>query len=250
MNFKLTFKYYLLIISILFWFFRLNSLGFDNTNNDSIRWFIRSETFLQAIKDGNFSETSQKYHPGVTLMLINSFTRQLFYTYQYSFNISKIDLMSSTNFVYTNLFSKFGLILIIYFVVLYQISLISKLWDKNIGLIYFFILAVEPYFIGINRWFHLTSLEVVFSFTSILLLLYWLRFKDKWAFILSAVFIALGVLTKVTTIVLGLVLFVILLKEYFTNKKVVNFFYFFLIYLGTIFLLFPALWITPIQVSS
>ncbi len=250
MNFKLNFKYYLLIISILFWFFRLNSLGFDNTNNDSIRWFIRSETFLQAIKDGNFSETSQKYHPGVTLMLINSLNRQLFYTYQYSFNIPKIDLMSSTNFVYTNLFSKFGLILIIYFVVLYQISLISKLWDKNIGLIYFFILAVEPYFIGINRWFHLTSLEVVFSFTSILLLLYWLRFKDKLAFILSAVFIALGVLTKVTTIVLGLVLFVILLKEYFTNKKLVNFLYFFLIYLGTIFLLFPALWVAPVTVSS
>ena len=243
------FKFYLLIISILFWFFRTNSLGFDNTNNDSIRWFIRSEAFLQAIKDGNFAETSQKYHPGVTLMIINSFNRQLFYTYQYSFSNSKIDLMSSTNFVYTNLFSKLGLIIVIFAIVLLQVKLISSIWNRNISLLYFFILAVEPYFIGINRWFHLTSLEVVLSFTSILLLLLWLKNKNKSAFIFSAIFIALGVLTKVTTMVLGVVLLVILIKSYLNNKKISYFLYYFLIYLGTIFLLFPALWVDTYNVS-
>lgn len=213
------FKFYLLIISILFWFFRTNSLGFDNTNNDSIRWFIRSEGFLQAIKDGNFSETSQKYHPGVTLMLINSFNRQIFYTYQYTFSNSKLDLMSSSNFGYTNLFSKLGLLIVLFMIILVQVSIISKLWNKNTALLYFFILSIEPYFIGINRWFHLTSLEVIFSFTSVLLLLLWLKNRNKHAFIFSAIFIALGVLTKVTTIVLGVVLFVILLKAYLQEKN-------------------------------
>lgn len=244
------FKFYLLIISILFWFFRTNSLGFDNTNNDSIRWFIRSEGFLQAIKDGNFSETSQKYHPGVTLMLINSFNRQIFYTYQYTFSNSKLDLMSSSNFGYTNLFSKLGLLIVLFMIILVQVSIISKLWNKNSALLYFFILSIEPYFIGINRWFHLTSLEVIFSFTSVLLLLLWLKNRNKHAFIFSAIFIALGVLTKVTTIVLGVVLFVILLKAYLQEKKLSIFIYYFLIYLGTIFILFPALWVDLQRVSN
>jgi len=237
------FKFYLLIISISFWFFRTDSLGFDNTNNDSIRWFIRSEAFLQAIKDGNFSETNQKYHPGVTLMLINSFNRQIFYTYQYTFSNSKLDLMSSSNFGYTNLFSKLGIVIVLFVIILVQVSIISELWNKNTALLYFFILSIEPYFIGINRWFHLTSLEVVFSFTSVLLLLLWLKNRNEYAFIFSAILMALGVLTKVTTVVLGVVLFIILLKAYFQEKKFSIFIYYFLIYIGTVFILFPALWV-------
>ena len=50
---------FLFLIIFLFWLVRINSLGADINNNDSTRWFVRSGDFLQALKDGNFQNTSQ-----------------------------------------------------------------------------------------------------------------------------------------------------------------------------------------------
>ena len=243
-------NFYLFIIIFLFWFFRLENLGFDNTNNDSTRWMMRSEAFLQALKDGNFSETNQKYHPGVSLMLINGFSRQIFYIYQYNFLDKKVDLMSFEYFGYTNLISKFVVILVIFFIVLIQIKLISILWNKEVALWYFFMISIEPYFIGINRWFHLTSLEVFFGFTAILLLLVWRKLNNSLYFVCSSIFLALAVLTKVTSIIIGLVIFVILIENFLKHKKFSYFVYYLFIYLGTLFILFPALWTDSINVST
>lgn len=242
--------FYFILIFILFWAFRLNSLGFELNNNDSTRWMYRSEAFLQAVKSGNFSETNQKYHPGVTLMIINSVTRQAYYFLSSKFGLERVNLMAPENFGNTNFWFKFTLLIVIFLVICVQINIIAKLWNLNVALWYFFILSVEPYFIGINRWFHLTSLEVVFGFTSILFILAWNKFKDSKYFVLSAIFLALGVLTKVTTIVLGVVILFVLVKNYLETKKISNFIFYFLIYLGSIFVLFPALWAEPFKVSN
>lgn len=244
---KLTFNHYLIAISILFFVVRVNSLGFDQTNNDSIRWFNRSEGFLTAIKTFNFNQTYQTYHPGVSLMLVNSFFRQIFYTYQYSALDSKINIMSPDNFVYLNFFSKLANIFVLFLCLLLQAFLIKKLWRMKVSLLYFFFLACEPYFIGINRWFHLTSFEVVFSFTAILLILYWNKFASNIHLYLSALFLTLAVLTKVTTLILIPIFFFILFKNYLQNKDIRFFLRFIGVFVITLFLFFPALWVTPIQ---
>ncbi len=61
---------------------RVFGLGTDISNSDAARWHRRSESFLSAIKQGNFSATYQKYHPGVTLMWINSLVKQTAFSYQ------------------------------------------------------------------------------------------------------------------------------------------------------------------------
>ena len=108
-------------------------------------------------------------------MIVNSALRQSFYIYQYSFMDQKIDFMSPYLFPFVNLISKMGNITVIYLILLFQVYLISKLWRKKTALLYFLFLSVEPFFIGINRWFHLTSFEVMFSFTSVLLIIYWFK---------------------------------------------------------------------------
>jgi hypothetical protein len=245
---KLTFEKYLIIISTLFFIFRVNSLGFDQTNNDSVRWFNRSEGFLSALKSRNFAQTYQSYHPGVTLMIVNSTFRQSFYTYQYSFSDQKIDLMSYRVFPYLNLFSKLGNILVLFGVTLLQVFLIKKLWRVKTALVYFLLISLEPYVIGINRWFHLTSFEVAFGFTSILLVLYFNKFSKIKYLVLSAFFFALAVLTKVTSLILGPIFIFVLAYRYMKNKDVKEVLYYGLSLFLFIFILFPALWVSPLEV--
>lgn len=249
MSLAKNFKFWIIAISLIYFLFRIPFLGFDQTNNDSQRWFVRSEGYLQALKDFNFKETHQKYHPGVTLMFINSIFRQSFYSIQYSLFSSKINIMSAENFPITNMISKFGVIIVVFLVLLYQTSLIKKIWDSQISLIYFFFISTEPYFIGINRWFHLTSFEVVFGFTSVLLILLWLKERESKYFILSALFLAFGVLTKVTTLITGLVILFVLIKNYLENKTIKEFFTYLLLYLSFIFILYPALWVDMFATS-
>ena len=87
----------------------------------------------------------------------------------------------------------------------FQFALINRLFGKEAALAYTFYLALEPYFIGINRWFHLTSFEVFFSFTAFLLVLQW-YFGDKKGyknFIFSAIMIGVGLLSKMTVLITG-----------------------------------------------
>ena len=64
------------IYTLLFWiafiilasFPRLYKLGKDFHSIDSDRWFRRSVAFQDAFLKGDFAQTYQKQHPGVTLM--------------------------------------------------------------------------------------------------------------------------------------------------------------------------------------
>ncbi len=244
------FKYKLIAITLIYLFFRLDSLGYDHTNNDSVRWFLRSEGFLQALKDRDFSDTYQKYHPGVTLMIVNSAIRQSFYSYQYTFTDYKVDLFDWDIFPLLNLFSKLGMVVVVLLTVFLQVNLIKSIWSEKSAIFYFLFIAVEPYFIGINRWFHLTSFEVVFGFTSVLYILYWLKNRTYRNLALSSVFLALAVLTKVTSVVIGPVILLVLVKDFLKNRQFKPTIYYFIFYLTTIFVLFPSLWVEPIQTSG
>lgn len=240
---------YFLIISIIFLVLRIINLGYDHTNNDSVRWHNRTDSFLEALKDFQFEETFQRYHPGVTLMWLGSVPRQIFYTIQYSFFDEKLNIYSYDNFPHTNFLSKLSVILAIFAVITIQVHLIGKLWGTNTSLIYFFLISVEPYFVGINRWFHLTSLEVVFGFAAILSILVFLNTRIKKYFFVSAIFLGLSVLTKVTSLILLPIIIIVLVLYWKQTREFEVFSFYFLVYLLTIFILFPALWVRPFEVS-
>ena len=202
------------LVSLLFLIPRFSGLGFDQTNNDAVRWYQRTEGFMMAVRSGDFEKTYQQYHPGVTLMIINAVTRQIIYSYQYTFLDYKIDLYHPSFFPYFNAFSKGVLILVIFSILILQKFLIKEIWNEKISWIYFFMFAIEPYMIGINRWFHLTSLEVMLMLTSILFTFYYSKKRSLKFICASGFFLGLAILTKVSAlIILPVLLFSLLFSE-------------------------------------
>lgn len=236
----------ILTILVLTFFISLRvfGLGTDISNSDAARWHRRSESFLSAIKQGNFSATYQKYHPGVTLMWINSLVKQTAFSYQLKTAGEPKSLENADYYPIIHGISKGVLVLVLGALLLFQIKYISILFDKKTALIYAFLMAVEPYLIGINRWFHLTSLEIFLVFTSLLALLVWSKEKSSKTLVFSSILFGLAVLTKTS----ALILLPILLFVFIKDKKWKELGIFSLISVITFYILFPAMWVESIQV--
>jgi 4-amino-4-deoxy-L-arabinose transferase-like glycosyltransferase len=107
-------------------------------------------------------------------------------------------------------------------------------------------MALEPYLVGIDRWFHLTSLEAYFGFTAILFLLVWVKDKKDKNLIFSGIFYALAILSKVSALLILPIFLLVVLIEGRKNSPeagdvVKNFSLFFLATLATGLILFPSL---------
>lgn len=245
-----TFTVLILAICVGFLLTRLPELGFDFTNNDAFRWHTRSQNFAKALKNGDFAQTYQRYHPGVTLMWLNSAVIFVTTNYQTLFTHTG-DIKTLQNADYFPILdgiSRGELVLVLLVLLLVQIFTLEKLFNKKVALFYGALVVVEPYMIGINRWFHLTSLEVFFGFTSLLLAFYWHKFTSQRALGFSAVFLALAILTKMTALITLPVLLVVFASKYAKTKKLAVPLLFAGITLVTIFVLFPALWVDPLGV--
>lgn len=223
---------------------RLTGLGSDVSNSDAGRWHRRSESFLGAIKHGDFKETYQRYHPGVTLMWINSFVKQVSFSYQYKTTTHPMTLENADYYPIIHGVSKGVLVFVLAVLLVMQIRCISKLFDNKTSLIYGFMISVEPYLIGINRWFHLTSLEVFLVFTSLLYILVWRKFGGKKILVLSSVLYGLAVLTKTSSLIMLPVFLLIFIK----NRSWKDIAVFFIVSLCTFYVLFPAMWVEPVFV--
>jgi hypothetical protein len=239
----------LLIIFLLFLAPRLAGLGKDLTNSDAARWHTRSENFLVALKIGDFKSTYQRYHPGVVLMWINAAVKQFAFSYQLTFTDAPKTLNNADWYPTIHGISKGANVLMLFGLFVLQLHLLRNLTNKKVALWYGFFLAIEPYFIGINRWFHLSSFEVYFAFTSLLALLMWSKSKSRKFLILSAVLFALALLSKITSLIMGGVFLYVFVAEYVKTKDARSLLTSAATFAGvcfiTLFLLFPALWVAP-----
>lgn len=233
------------LIIVLFFSFRLPRLGYDLSNADAIRWHSRSEHFLNALKIGDLVQTYQHYQPGVTLMWLSAGIKQVTQTYQLRGNADYFPIIERN--------TRSVLVIILAFLLVFQAYFVSKLFGYSTSLYYMFLMAVEPYLIGIDRWFHLTSLETYLAFASFLALFYWCKSRKTLFFYLSAVAFGLGVLTKLTTIATVPVLVALIVyyghkeKRSFVNvlKSLVIFG---ITSLAVFVALFPAMWVQPLYV--
>jgi len=235
------------IIIVIFLLLRLPSIGADITNSDAIRWHRRSEKFLDALKQQEFVSTYQHYQPGVTLMWINSVVKQASLTYQRNFVEEPKSLEHSNYYPKIHGISKGAMVLALVALLFLQMHAIKDLFSEKVALFYGFLVATEPFLAGIDRWFHLTSFETFFAFTSFLMLLMWKRGTYKYALHLSAIFFSLAVYSKLTAAVIAPALLVIFLSEKKSIKPFVNFV---VISLAAFILLLPALWVDPQLVLS
>jgi len=216
-------------------------------NSDGARWYRRSENFLQAIKVGDFASTYQHYQPGITLMWINSVTKKVVWETQDLFKMPRWSLENAQDFPKIHAVSKTVLVGILSCLLIYQMILITKISSLKVALIYGFLVSIEPYLIGIDRWFHLTSLESYFAFSAFLTYLYSLTRGSKLPTIATGAFVALSTLSKLTGfVVLPLIIFMEVVKGYCAKnlkRSLISLGIIIVSFTLTVFVLFPALWV-------
>ena len=244
------YKYLLILGFVLFFTVRLIGVGGDITNSDAGRWHRRSEKFLEGLKRGDFKETYQRYHPGVTLMWINATVKQAAFEYQLTYTETPKTLENADYFPVIHGVSKAAMVVVLGVLLALQVYFLSKLFNSKVALVYLFLVSFEPYLVGIHRWFHQTSLETFLAFTSILALLLWYKTGLKKPLIVSAVLLGFSLLAKITTLILGPVFLAIFVTRLLKTKDLKDLWIFAACTIATIFVFFPALWVAPGYVFS
>lgn len=243
------------ILILSFLIVRSVGLGADISNSDAFRWHKRSLNFLTALKTGELKNTYQHYQPGVTLMWANSLLKQGALSYQHKFSQEVKTLENADYYLTINFLSKLQLVLILTILFSAQLFMLRRLTTFTLAVSYGFLVVFEPYLIGIDRWFHLTSLETYFAFTSFLCILFWQKANKTKYLLLSGLLLVLGIYSKLTVIVILFINLLVILDVYkvFINPKDVkllfnksvlkHIFLYFVFIIFLLILLFPAVWV-------
>lgn len=226
-------------------FYRLGSTIF---NADEHFWFLRTQNFISALQKGDWADTYQNPKPGVTVMFLSGISLETFLrVYEVVFKF-RPQIYTYDTFALVSFVTKFPLVLLNIISVMGVAVIIRKIFNKQMSVLFLMLLVLQPYFIGISRYFHGDGTLTVFMTLSVFTLFYAIFLEKKPFLILSAFFGGLAVLTKLQGVFLfpfvGLVLFV----EFFYKKRLQREFVlqtalWFLVVVVTIFLLFPALWV-------
>jgi len=164
---------YELIVFLLFVLVRLPSLGHDNFNTDVWRWKARSYDFGTGISSGNFKNTLQKYHPGVTLMWISGVAVKINAAYSMLTNTSlsaddNIGVIFQLDFI-----QKFLIVCVIGLVLSLVFYVLRNVFGLKYALISIFFLSFEPFYLALTRVIHLEGLVSTFMLASIVWLYYY-----------------------------------------------------------------------------
>ena len=230
---------------ILFMTLRLVDIGNDITNSDAARWHRRSVKFLNALKQDELESTYQHYQPGVTLMWLNSVVKHTSLKTQENAGQEVKTLEHAGYYPTLHGTSKAVMVGVLGILFILQFLAISKLFNRKTAILYGLLVATEPYLIGIDRWFHLTSFETFFAFTSFLMLMLWKNTGKKHLLTLSAVLFSLAVYSKLTAAITAIALLVVFLTAKKRKHLLKSFLTFSAISLGIFVLLLPALWVEP-----
>jgi 4-amino-4-deoxy-L-arabinose transferase-like glycosyltransferase len=256
------FKYEILIFCF-FVIVHIPYLGHDNFNTDVWKWKQRSYDFGTGVYGLQFEKTFQKYHPGVTLMWIGStgvkisnlITGDLF---KHSF------LTEISQIFFLDTIQKYLLVLFIALIYTFSFYAFKQVTSLGYALVSFILLALEPFYLGLTRVFHLEGVMSTLMLGSVLWLYYYFQdITNKKRLAISAVFGALAVLTKTSALylvpflLLAAALFIdnkvfLALKNFSLKKMAANIKPFlsivglwFLLSIIAIFILWPVLWVNP-----
>lgn len=239
---------------------RVIGLGWDEWNVDAQRWMIRSDLFIKNLSNGDFPGLFQSYHPGITLMWLSGTSKAVFYWLfeqmaGYSPKLSS-GFVYPEQFYLTSFVAKFPLVFVISLLLTYSILLLKKLGINKTHLIFFALfLSLEPFYLGITRYFHLSGLESAFVFASFTSALYGSYNKKLRYIIFSGFFLASAFFTKSSGIVLlpalGILIFAThLFQSNFKESVIPTIKYFSILIVSAIaslFILMPLMWIDPVN---
>jgi hypothetical protein len=225
------------VVFILSIFIRSPDMGRESINPDAVNWHYRCQQFANGIKYFQFEKTYPHYHPGVSLCWIMFFPTEI---YKQLSN----ETYNSNTFLSFNYWNTLVLVVVISFLIAYSSVLISG----YSGIIFAFLLNVEPFFYGNSRLIHLDTLTALFLFLGIFHLVRYLQNSSQKYFYASSFLFGLAFLTKSVSVVFFII--ALFWVWYFSRKrKVIKSLTFFICALLTSVILFPALWNNPIEIT-
>ncbi|MBP7859701.1 hypothetical protein KA001_01920, partial [Patescibacteria group bacterium] len=222
---------FVIFVSIFFIFLipRLIYLGYDTYGFDSYFWDQRSDRFVDSVISLNFEKTYRSYHPGVTVMILSGTAKGIFQNavkLVFGYNIRLVEGVVYARWFFINHFvSLFPLVTVISLILSIVCVGLYKLKVPLLYILFFaFFLSVEPFFLGISKFLHVTALETVLVF-AFFMFIYFINenIKSKKIWVATGVILGLGLLTKISAIIVipfgALILFFPILKS-FKNKKI------------------------------
>jgi hypothetical protein len=240
---------YLLVIGFLSFIYL--DLGKENVNVDQFLWYERTDNFFNAFLAGDFASTYQQYHPGVLLMYLIRLGQ---FTYQsVTGDFSDFSSISYLDFPLYNFWTKFYLVTFALTLLLISVLLLNKITkNKTIPLLFLIILLSEPYFIGNIRNLHMDALISALFVCSLLSFVVGLQQRNFKYVIFSGLIAGLGLLTKSILLTLIMLNLMVALYFYLINIKDRRWIFrmsglFLATTVVTFVILFPAMWVAPIQ---
>lgn len=231
---------------VVFGLTRFLYLGPDEINPDGVNWHYRSQQFTVALKSGNFLNTYQHYHPGVTLMWISGVPIEVYK------QLTGVQTYNQYNFLTFNFIAKASVVLVQLVLTLLILCLLPKIIGFYKAYLVVAVLSLEPFFLGNSRLYHMDVLLTLFMFLSLICLYLSFAKKSKLYAVLTGLFIALSFLTKSIGISILAFSLAYSLYQVTQNRKNLKYLNYLGLILGTAlvatFLLFPALWVKPIFV--
>lgn len=247
---------FVLAVITLVSFFSFFKLGSTLMNVDAQHWFLRSQNFIKAVKNLDFTKTYQDPKPGVTVMWLSGFSLDTFLSlYKIKYGFTPL-LYTFETFPLANFSATAPLVVLnIFFLICFYIIL-SKLLNSETALLALIILGAHPVYVGISRFLHVDSTLSIFMSLSFITLTLIFNQKNTYRYvILSGLLAGLALLTKTQALVLIPFSF-LAIAYYLFNKKAPANKYFKLILLWIIpcalsfFIFFPAMWVHPVKTIS
>jgi len=193
---------------------RVINLGSDISNFDSQYWYPRIDIFTDKVHDNKLNELYLTYHPGTTLLWTSGFANyfyRMYFEYKRGFDPRGVP----HHFIDIQFFTILPLVLMISGLGLYVFHMLKKMKGTYFSLIFTLLLSLEPFFLGVSKFLHITGLQTMFGFTGLLCITYYIFTPKRRNLFLSGLLLGLAVSTKITAVLFIIVGFVLLmLYEY------------------------------------
>ncbi|MCL4300483.1 MAG: glycosyltransferase family 39 protein [Anaerolineae bacterium] len=227
---------------------------------DEFTWDRRSANFARAVTSGNWAETYQDGHPGVTLMWLETIGAGVRYGYQrlvghpveWERLIGPEDSMANLSAKREILAGSNALLLVL------AVLLVYRLFGHATAWLFGFLLAFDPFLLTESRALRSEGILTGLTMLALLALLLYLQRRKLGYSALAGALTALAILSKISAAALlpvagimigGVALFN---RLYPMTKRlqamVVALLVFGSVLLLTIFVVWPALWVSPTQV--
>ena len=258
----------LLLLFLAVWTPRVLALDAFVTPDEPL-WLYRSANFYQAISQGDFAHTIQKEHPGVTVTWAGAlgFLQRLpGYAQQGPGQLAREQLEpwlrehSTVAPLQLLTAARWWMVLWISLLTVAAYFPLRKLFGATIAALAVIVMGWDPFFIALSRLLHLDGLLAILTVFALLAFLAWLHGGGQARyFVLSGLAAGLACLTKTPALVLMPTAGLLLLLEWLRRIRagegkgpglLLAFGAWVALVALTFVGLWPAMWVTPLEVFS